>query len=474
MTKKENSIHPNDRQEFQDICSNMCKVGTVQEFIQLQERLQDISTRNSGNLDGSIAWWDVRKENLFPAFTGTRTPGVNLAEMGNAGWTKRNSSKIVRAAFEDAASMVLQNVQIRLFLSNEGKSSGRGPTEEERNRCEHKQQRREAAGYIDVLDSIEHLSHRFESGDAVTAQDVLDVAQEFGPMRGSFHSSGSAKHKPPANSSRGVQGAFEKPKKKTVRNQRYNSTGFAPTLPQPLQLVQNGSQHSQFSESGDIELMQAAAALEENNEEIFKTLNQPMRDIQPLVSKRGRKAFTHGRGRGRRGTARGSVKYRQATMDPDQFNEALLDETVRRNIHSAENLLGRRVPPRLPVTRGSSLPNHFIMFRCKDVPNISRCFGCKTPIRKGELAPPEDFVVRRKGDRQQLNQRTQQWFTASNQHLYFHADRKCLERYDGTFEIRDLHMKDEVFGELDEGRMNWLKEQGFLGQLVAIAKGRLE
>ncbi len=507
MTKKESSLREEDRPAFHEICKGMCEVGTVQEYNLLHERMVDISNRNSGNLNNVISWWHARKENLFPAFTGTRTPGVNLAEMGNAGWTKRNSSKMVRAAFEDSASMLLQNVQLRMFLQNQGRSSGCGPTEEDRNRRDQAEQRRHAAEYVEVLDSIHRLSERVTRGEDIDVGEVEIIAQELtSPSR--FKPSNSCAHKPPASAKKGVQGAYDKPKKtKTPKASTTKSASAEPSIrsfksfgftPQPDSLSQSNDIQqteremellkqlgcakaviaaSQDSSTGsqwsDIELLQAAEQLEEEHaDDIFKTPDKPLPTIDPVSHRQSSRGKSTGIGRGGRGGARGSVKNRRLTMSQETFNEALVEEAVRRNIQAAENLLGRRAIQRKPVRLGNEVPNPFILFRCEDVPNISRCFGCRVAIRKGELAPPGNFVVRKKGERKSWNSRSHQWFMAEG-NIYFHANKKCLENYDGTFELRDLHIKDEVFGNLTHDQLLWLLDMGFLGQLTAIAKGRL-
>ena len=60
-------------------------------------------------------------------------PGVNLSEMGNAGWKPYNTLQLVHAAKQDIASMMLQEKEIFLFNRNMAKSTGRGPSKAVRN-----------------------------------------------------------------------------------------------------------------------------------------------------------------------------------------------------------------------------------------------------------------------------------------------------------------------------------------------------
>ena len=55
-----------------------------------------------------IKWWDARCSNIFAPLWGAGLPGMNLSEMGNAGWKPHSTLRLVHAAKQDVASMMLQ------------------------------------------------------------------------------------------------------------------------------------------------------------------------------------------------------------------------------------------------------------------------------------------------------------------------------------------------------------------------------
>ena len=82
MKKRENLLQEEDTALFGKAIHEICSAPTVAQYQTLFAALRSISERNNNCLHHSLAWWDARKHNLFPAFTATRTPGVSLAEWG--------------------------------------------------------------------------------------------------------------------------------------------------------------------------------------------------------------------------------------------------------------------------------------------------------------------------------------------------------------------------------------------------------
>ncbi len=57
--------------------------------------------------------------------------------------------------------------------------------------------------------------------------------------------------------------------------------------------------------------------------------------------------------------------------------------------------------------------------------------------------------------------------------MYFNPSAKCLWNFDAMFQMANIHCTDEVFVELSEERMEWMKEEGFLQAQASLANGRL-
>ena len=71
-----------------------------------------------------IHWWHQRSH-IFGPFCYPGLPGVNLAEQGNPSWKCKKPLRLVYAAKNDTATMILQEQELYDFACNLTKSSGR-------------------------------------------------------------------------------------------------------------------------------------------------------------------------------------------------------------------------------------------------------------------------------------------------------------------------------------------------------------
>ena len=93
----------------------------------------------------------------FCPFRGAGLPSVNLSEIRNAGWKPYNTLRLVHAAKQDVAFMILQEKEIFLFNKNMAKSTGRGPSKAVRNSREQQEQINIAEDFANILDDEEAI-----------------------------------------------------------------------------------------------------------------------------------------------------------------------------------------------------------------------------------------------------------------------------------------------------------------------------
>ena len=80
---------------------------TASQYNLLKAQLEEIAKKQP-TLQPWIKWWDARHSHICTPFRGAGLPGVNLSEMGNAGWKPYKTLRLVHAAKQDVASMMLQ------------------------------------------------------------------------------------------------------------------------------------------------------------------------------------------------------------------------------------------------------------------------------------------------------------------------------------------------------------------------------
>ena len=103
-------------------------------------------------------------------FRGGGLPGVNLSEMGNAGWKPYNTSRLVHAANQGMATMILQEKEVYLFNRSQAKSTGQGPNKAVRNCRDHQEQIKIAGNFANILDDEEAFRLEAEQAEKPNAR----------------------------------------------------------------------------------------------------------------------------------------------------------------------------------------------------------------------------------------------------------------------------------------------------------------
>ena len=150
---------------FNKICEKLCKsITAISQYNLLKAELKEM-TKKKPTLQPWIKWWDARCAHTFAPFKVAGLPGVNLSEMGNAGWKPCNTLRLVHAAKQDIASMMLQETEIFLFNRKMAKSTGRGLSKAVRNSREQQEQIKIAEDFSNILDDEEAIRLEAEQAE---------------------------------------------------------------------------------------------------------------------------------------------------------------------------------------------------------------------------------------------------------------------------------------------------------------------
>lgn len=98
---------------------------------------------------------------------------------------------------------------------------------------------------------------------------------------------------------------------------------------------------------------------------------------------------------------------------------------------------------------------------------ISRCQGCPNPIRREDLTPPKDLIIRTKGLRIWYDKAWEQRRSSFGK-LYFHLKMECLQKkYGNKYTKEDLRVEDDTLQMLTREHMRHLKKMGFLEVILS-------
>jgi hypothetical protein len=136
--------------KFMEVCSNMCEVATFDRYMELTDEIVRLADGNNEIIKW-FDWWDLRRYHLFPAFRGYMLTNVNMAEAGQSGMTTDKPQMILDAAYDDTSYMVAQDFEVIKFQGGQGKSSGKGPSQQQVLYRDHESQRKRVKEYIEVL-----------------------------------------------------------------------------------------------------------------------------------------------------------------------------------------------------------------------------------------------------------------------------------------------------------------------------------
>ena len=132
--------------EFEALCMQLLTCTTLTEYTEIKTKLEQLSGLVP-SLEGWLQWWFARRYNLFPIFRGYCLSSVNLAEIGHSTLKRKKQLMLVDAAWEDVATMMLQEQEHTAFLQGIHKTMGRGPSIPQLAAREKKDQRKRSREY---------------------------------------------------------------------------------------------------------------------------------------------------------------------------------------------------------------------------------------------------------------------------------------------------------------------------------------
>ena len=165
--------------EFEALCMQLLTCTTLTEYTEIKTKLEQLSGLVP-SLEGWLQWWFARRYNLFPIFRGYCLSSVNLAEIGHSTLKRKKQLMLVDAAWEDVATMMLQEQEHTAFLQGIHKTMGRGPSIPQLAAREKKDQRKRSRDYQE-----EFRQKHFNLSDGV--------------QEGQFIPSKRARHRAPEN-----------------------------------------------------------------------------------------------------------------------------------------------------------------------------------------------------------------------------------------------------------------------------------
>ena len=119
-------IDVNDKTTFMHYVRMICKAQTLPSINFI---LMDWSTSAGKNKQLHwYNWWKVRRYHLVPALHGFGWMGSNWAEIGHSMMKRHTKVWLSVAAVEDIADFIVQENNYLSFVSNTGKTIGKGPT----------------------------------------------------------------------------------------------------------------------------------------------------------------------------------------------------------------------------------------------------------------------------------------------------------------------------------------------------------
>ena len=413
---------------FKQLARQLEDVQTVVEYKELRTKMLKVCKGNE-DLENWIVWWDKRRGHLFKAFKGTVYSGSNMAEVGNAMWTRGRKLSLVDAAYDDICTLIILRNETKAYMDGRSTVTGKVPTIEDKAAKERGHQLRRAKAMAAHVGDMEAIS--------LHAEEVANPS--------AFVPGGGEKHKPQKKKQAGMkrsQGAEGlqlnmKMSKKRKRKSKEHAPeeGYMeiqleeePTTPEPCT-----SQRRDTSQSRDF----VPASMLLAGADPWDSEDEAIPPTQPTVSSR---------------------RTSRRTAEPPTENE-IMDKIVE-----AQGFLSHPVEHYIrPLSeRGGVMmqnpPEVVVSVSC------SRCQGCHGVITLQQKSDTHNLVFMKMGmSNWGKNSKYPEMWRCN----YMHLTLPCLQKYDTNCEAKHLKMKDSQFIRLTAQQLEVLKERHLLPYIIA-------
>ena len=335
-------IDVNDKTTFMHYVRMICKAQTFAKYKLYSDGLEHICRKNK-RLHW-YNWWKVRRYHLVPALRGFGWMGSNWAEIGHSMMKRHTKVWLSVAAVEDIADFIVQENNYLSFVSNTGKTIGKGPTSYAKKMKEHREQRR----YIESV------------CDALLTTDMQGEVDKHMHPNSQFVPSCAAKHRVP--------------KKFSTKNpmQKYKDRGLSTqehTLPEEVSLDEEDESEADISSQSD------------NDEDYHPHLvgnGDTSDEADDIVPPAPEPDIPQCRVMPARKRRRKNRKYMSTTAA-----ESSSEEEIR---------IGQKgqVKKDIEKKKMNTNPPTYVRIR----PVIKRCQGCRVLFNKSERIPPNNLIFR--------------------------------------------------------------------------------
>ena len=464
VLKKRPFVPAEDKKKFDELTQELANVATVAEYKRIRQELITLAGSNV-HLKSWIPWWDARRSHLFTAFRGTGYSGSNLAEVGNAAWTRGRQLSLVDAAYDDISTVIAQEQDVKAYLRGDHKQTGAAPS-----------QMQQAA-----RDRRFQLKRSHEYGENLSTEALLQQAEEIAnPTR--FIPGDKSRHRPPKKTAYSIEGEGDHHEEDEEDGQQRKRKGKGKGIGKSSRGKGTGTQDPANKDKGTKKKQSTHQRRdkfdtdEEDMGEEFENQNEDQNE-DPMEDRRKSKA-SKDKGR-RKGAQRGGKKGRPTSTrdqsqtksprtpgggrrEPEEPKEWELEEKIEELKDYLPLSTNDAIQPR--SQRRDELPQNSpkITFGAS---NVKRCQGCHGLITAQEKARSCGMVFEQMGFSNWTNihgQTFTQW-----KKNYMHLKGKCLTDFNSNNEIKHITMTNTTLMRVQEEEAAVLVEKGFLIYILA-------
>ena len=498
ILKYKKYIPEKEKKLFKKLARKLETVGTIDAYSEVKARLWHLC-KNHKKTRNWCQWWHSRRAHLFQAFKGSAYSGSNVAEIGNAMWVRGKPLTLIDAAFDDMATIICLEQEVKKYMEGKSRVTGKAPTERDIVAKEHSKQLKRAKEMGKSLKSIEAM--KMHASEVRTPSIFLP--------------SNAARHRPSHDNS--IQGRFLS--QKSSQGSQGSQSSFHSEFVGDKEMYDEESDDQEQGSSGedsdlsaDDSNAQQLDKYEEQEEEDEQEEEEEWRKVEPEskdhsitsrhsllqagssssssdeenVSTDMNRLEKKSKPR-KKGTSSQRTPQRKKKREeiPEDSYDALLLPSSYPWPWKSKKASGRSIPTETEITekmeemktylkqpvsytvtelskRKEDLPQHPVEVLIAPK-SVSRCQGCKKKISEDQKEKSKNLVFK------QMNYT--QWGRSempdSFQSCYMHLKLSCMQALDGNNRPNHLIVKDQDFIDLMPEQIQHLSATGLLPYILA-------